>query len=385
MKFFHLSDLHIGKQLFRYNLKSEQQYMLRQVVQEVQKRKPDVIVIAGDIYDKSVPSAEAVQIFDAFLTDLAKLVPAVPVLVIAGNHDSGDRLDYAKDILRRENIYISGRPPADDSQHLTKVTVADAYGNVNFYLLPFTKPGHVRNMSEESLETYDDAIRYLLGREEIDTNERNVLLTHQFYINGGNEPTRSESEIIKVGSIDSVDVSALFCFDYAAMGHLHRMQYVKEERFAYSGTLYPYSVSEAQDEKGFFEVILNEKGTYPEITKVLLEPLRGVCMLRGTMEEIMSQKQAHGEDYVSIVLTEEQIPYDAKETLESGFSHILEIRFDNAGTRKLLAEFEADVESTDPLDVFCSFFRELHQRELSEEEKKEVVDVVNMAKEWEDR
>lgn len=385
MKFFHLSDLHIGKQLFRYNLKNEQQYMLHQVVQEAQKRKPDVIVIAGDIYDKSVPSAEAVQIFDAFLTDLATLDPAIPVLVIAGNHDSGDRLDYAKEILQRENIYISGRPPMDAGSYLTKVTVPDEYGNVNFYLLPFTKPGHVRNMSEEPLETYEDAIRFLIEREEIQKEERNVLLTHQFYINGGSAPVRSESEIIKVGSIDSVDVSALNDFDYVAMGHLHRMQHVKEERFAYSGTLYPYSVSEAQDEKGFFEVVLGEKGTPLQITKVPVRPLRGVCMLRGSLEEIMAQKQEHGEDYVSIVLTEEQIPYDAKETLESGFSHILEIRFDNAGTRKLLEEFEADVESTDPLDVFCSFFRELHQRDLTEEEKREVVDVVNMAKEWEDR
>lgn len=382
MKFFHLSDLHIGKQLFQYSLYDEQKHMLKMIVDKVRERTPDVILIAGDIYDKSVPSGEAVQIFDAFLTELANIVPNIPVLIIAGNHDSAKRLDYARDILKREQIYIVGTPPATENEYMAKFTVSDDNGPVNFYLLPFMKPGHVRNIFPD-VESYDDAVHRIIERENINFQERNVLLTHQFYVNGSANPERSESEMVTVGTIDSVDVSAVEGFDYVAMGHIHRMQHVKSPRYAYSGTLFPYSVSESLHEKGFYEVELGEKGVDPKITKIELKGLRTVVRLSGSLEEIVSQSNIHHDDYVSIVLTDEKIPFEAKETLESYFSRILEIRFDNQDTRELMKEFEENVESTDPLQIFKGFFFELHQREMNSQEHEQVVMAVNAARELE--
>lgn len=383
MKFFHLSDLHIGKQLFQYSLYKEQEHLLKLIVNQVQERRPDVILIAGDIYDKSVPSAEAVQIFDAFLTELANIEPSVPVLIIAGNHDSAKRLDYASGILKREHIHIVGTPPMSETDYVTKVSLSDMYGPVNFYLLPFMKPGHVRSIFPD-VESYDDAVCRLLKREQIDTMQRNVLLTHQFYVNGGENPARSDSEMITVGTIDSVDVSAVGMFDYVAMGHIHRMQSVKEPKFAYSGTLFPYSVSEALQEKGFYEVELGEKGQEPMITRISIKGLRTVVKLTGMLAEIVEMAHEHSDDYVSIVLTDEKIPFEAKELLESYYSHILEIRFDNRDTRALMQEFEEDVDTTDPLQIFEGFFRELHQRDLNAQEHDAVKRAVNIAMELEE-
>ena len=382
MKFFHLSDLHIGKQLFQYNLYKEQEYLLKQVVDQVRVRKPDAILISGDVYDKSVPSAEAVQIFDAFLTELAALEPAVPVLIIAGNHDSAKRLDYAKDILRRQNIHIVGTPPATKEEFITKVTIADSYGPVNFYLLPFMKPGHVRGIFEEA-DSYSDAVTKILQRENINLEQRNVLLTHQFYVNGSINPERSDSEMVTVGSIDSVDVSAVEMFDYVAMGHIHRMQHVRFPWFAYSGTLFPYSVSEADHEKGILEVELHEKNTRPMINRIAIKGLRAVARLKGMLEEVVSFSSAYHDDYVSIVLTDEIVPYEAKDVLESYFSNILEIRFDNQHTKHLMKEIEDDVESTDPLELFQGFFEEIHQRTLNEDEQKALSEAIQAAIELE--
>lgn len=183
MKFFHLSDLHIGKQLHHYNLREDQEAVLMQVAEYAGSIRPDAVVIAGDIYDRSVPSAEAVTVFDEFLTRLSAITPAIPVLIISGNHDSAERLEYASAILKRHQIYLAGTAPRDETEHLKKVTLEDEYGEVDFYLMPFLKPSHVRNVfRDEAPQTYTDAVAGILGREEIDyENRRNVLVSHQFY------------------------------------------------------------------------------------------------------------------------------------------------------------------------------------------------------------
>ena len=229
MKFFHLSDLHIGKQLHRYNLKEDQQVILKEVIDYAKELRPDAIVIAGDIYDKSVPSAEAVTIFDEFLTELSEITPVIPILIISGNHDSPDRLQYASEILRRHHIYLVGNVPEQPEEHIEKVTLQDTYGEVDFYLLPFMKPGYVRNVFVNNVpETYADAVREIIKREEIDyNNKRNVLVSHQFYV-GEKEgsPETCDSEVFSVGGIDNVDIGAVKEFDYVALGHLHGAQYV---------------------------------------------------------------------------------------------------------------------------------------------------------------
>ena len=292
MKFFHLSDLHIGKQLHRYNLKEDQQVILKEVIAYAKELHPDAIVIAGDIYDKSVPSAEAVTIFDEFLTELSEITPAIPILIISGNHDSPDRLNYASEILRRHHIYLVGNVPEQPEEHIEKVTLQDKYGEVDFYLLPFMKPGYVRNVFVNNVpETYADAVREIIKREEIDyNNKRNVLVSHQFYV-GEKEgsPETCDSEVFSVGGIDNVDIGAVKEFDYVALGHLHGAQYVSRPKIRYCGTLLKYSVSESTQTKSLTVVTLKEKGEKPEIACYPLHPLRDERKKKGTLEEIIKE------------------------------------------------------------------------------------------------
>ena len=318
MKFFHLSDLHIGKQLHHYNLREDQEHILAEVLSYAASIHPDAIVIAGDIYDKSVPSAEAVSLFDEFLTALAKIEPVIPVLIISGNHDSAQRLDYASRLLGSHQIYIAGQAPEEEEDRLKKITLTDEFGGTDFWLLPFLKPGYVRKIFGGDVpESYTAAVQGLLEREKIDFSRRNVLVSHQFYTGKGETPTTCESEVLSVGGIDNVDISAVQEFDYVALGHLHGAQRVGQEKIRYCGTLLKYSVSEANQKKTLHVVELKEKGSEPEIQKLPLHPLRDVRKLRGTLEEILEAEDETGsEDYVSVTLTDEVDPYKPKEQLE---------------------------------------------------------------------
>lgn len=369
MKFFHLSDLHIGKQLHRYHMAAEQRDILNQIVMLVQKEQPDAVVIAGDIYDSPVPSAEAVSIFDDFLTAISELEPRIDVLIIAGNHDSAKRLDFASSILEKHKVHIAGMPPVCENEFLKRVTLTDAYGEVDFYLLPFVKPMYVRNLFPEEELTYDLAVRCLLERETIDVTRRNVVVSHQFYTAGGSEPSVSDSEIRLVGGIENVDVSVLASFDYAALGHIHRPQKIGKETYRYCGTPLAYSVSEAGDDKSITVVELREKGSAPILQQLPLVPMRKVRKLVGKLEDILAGAiEENRHDYVSITLTDEVEAYQPKERLEASFDHILEIRIDNTRTRNLLSFSDEDVESLDPYEAFCNFFVEMNGREMTEQE-----------------
>lgn len=376
MRFFHLSDLHIGKQLHHYNLREDQEHILAEVISYAEKLHPDAVVIAGDIYDKSVPSGDAVTVFDDFLTRLSAVKPMIPILVIAGNHDSAQRLDYASRLLGSHQIYIAGKAPESEEDHLKKITLTDEYGKVNFYLMPFLKPGYVRGLcGGEMPESYTAAVQAVLEREEIDPGERNVIVSHQFYTGRdsrtGEEisPKTCDSELLSVGDIDNVDISVLKEFDYAALGHLHGAQKAGSENVRYCGTLLKYSVSEAGQEKTLHLVTLGAKGDPVNVEKLPLHPLRDVRRVRGELEEIISAADPeHRDDYVSVTLTDEIDPYKPKEQLQKVYSHILEVRMDNERTRKKLEFDEGEIRMEDPLDVFSDFYREMQGREMSEEE-----------------
>ena len=376
MRFFHLSDLHIGKQLHHYNLREDQEHILAEVISYAEKLHPDAVVIAGDIYDKSVPSGDAVTVFDDFLTRLSAVKPMIPILVIAGNHDSAQRLDYASRLLGSHQIYIAGKAPESEEDHLKKITLTDEYGKVNFYLMPFLKPGYVRGLcGGEMPESYTAAVQAVLEREEIDPGERNVIVSHQFYTGRdsrtGEEisPKTCDSELLSVGGIDNVDISVLKEFDYAALGHLHGAQKAGSENVRYCGTLLKYSVSEAGQEKTLHLVTLGAKGDPVNVEKLPLHPLRDVRRVRGELEEIISAADPeHRDDYVSVTLTDEIDPYKPKEQLQKVYSHILEVRMDNERTRKKLEFDEGEIRMEDPLDVFSDFYREMQGREMSEEE-----------------
>ena len=380
MKFFHLSDLHIGKQLHSYNLKEDQEAILSQVVEAARRLHPDAVVIAGDIYDKQVPSAEAVTVFNCFLTELSDIAPPISVLITAGNHDSARRLDYASEILDRHHIHIAGVPPIEQGEYLKKVTVQDAYGEVDFYLLPFVKPGYVRNLLDDEMEgnSYTEAVRMLLEREDIDVSKRNVLVSHQFYTFGGNEPQRSDSEAVVVGGLDNVDAGVLEKFDYAALGHIHRPQQIGNSRFRYCGTLLKYSVSESEDNKHLLMVELGEKGTEPVYTAVPLSPIRDVRRLEGKFENILEEAKNKKlrNDYVSITVTDEVEPYQFRERLEETYPFLLEVRVENTRTRTKMEEQEEVMDISDPLQVFGRFFEEMQGRQMSREEEALLKDVL---------
>ena len=384
MKFFHLSDLHIGKQLHRYNLKEDQQVILKEVITYAKELRPDAIVIAGDIYDKSVPSAEAVNVFDEFLTDLSEITPELPILIISGNHDSPDRLKYASEILKRHHIYLAGNVPERPEEHIEKVTLHDAYGEVDFYLLPFMKPAYVKNIFVDGTpETYSDAVKEIIKREKIDyKDKRNVLVSHQFYVGEKAEsPETCDSEVFSVGGIDNVDIGSVKEFDYVALGHLHGAQCIGKPEIRYCGTLLKYSVSESTQNKSLTVVTLKTKGEKPEIENYPLHPLRDVRKKKGTLDEIIKEsRETEKDDYISITLTDEIDPYKPKEQLERIFSHILEIRVDNQRTRTKLKEMDEELVMKDPFTSFAEFYKEMQGREMNGEEETIMKEIFDKAK-----
>ena len=384
MKFFHLSDLHIGKQLHRYNLKEDQQVILKEVITYAKELRPDAIVIAGDIYDKSVPSAEAVNVFDEFLTDLSEITPEIPILIISGNHDSPDRLKYASEILKRHHIYLAGNVPERPEEHIEKETLHDAYGEVDFYLLPFMKPAYVKNIFVDGTpETYSDAVKEIIKREKIDyKDKRNVLVSHQFYVGEKAEsPETCDSEVFSVGGIDNVDIGSVKEFDYVALGHLHGAQCIGKPEIRYCGTLLKYSVSESTQNKSLTVVTLKAKGEKPEIENYPLHPLRDVRKKKGTLDEIIKEAQeTEKDDYISITLTDEIDPYKPKEQLERIFSHILEIWVDNQRTRTKLKEMDEELVMKDPFTSFAEFYKEMQGREMNGEEETIMKEIFDKAK-----
>ncbi|MCD8347369.1 MAG: exonuclease SbcCD subunit D [Lachnospiraceae bacterium] len=266
MKFFHLSDLHIGLKLMNRDLREDQEYILQQITEIARREQPDAVVIAGDIYDKALPSAEAVEVFDRFISELTEAVPSAVIMMISGNHDSAPRVNCFRSVLSRQNLYMVGQPPRTETEYIEKVTCTDAFGKVNFYLLPFVKPSMVKGVvgvdENGNNFSYEESLRWLIARETIDQSERNVLVSHQFYLPKGvsaEEVERMDSEIPTVGNIDAIAADVLECFDYAALGHIHKPMKVGSERFRYCGTPLVCSVSEAGQEKGIVMVELGAK------------------------------------------------------------------------------------------------------------------------------
>ena len=380
MKFFHLSDLHIGLRLIGRDLREDQEYMLQQITDIAVRERPDAIVIAGDIYDKAVPSAEAVEVFDGFIAGLKAAVPETVVMMISGNHDSAPRVNCFRSVLSRQRLYMIGMPPQQEDEHIEKVVLRDSYGDVNFYLLPFVKPSMVKQITgvDENGNnlTYNETVRRLIEREEIDETQRNVLVSHQFYLPAGKraeEVERMDSEIRTVGNIDEVSADILRRFDYAALGHIHKPMTVGSECFRYCGTPLACSVSEAGQQKGIVMVELKEKGTV--CTTVLpLTPLRQVRVIKGSLEEILKNGCS---DYVTVILTDRAAidSFDIQERIRHEFPFLLEIRRETVRTADYSRGYGAQ-DQMDPFELCCSFLKE-----VDEEEKDILRDVINTV--WE--
>ena len=379
MKIAHISDLHIGKYLKGYSLAEDQRYILKQIVEVMKEEAPDVLLIAGDIYDKSAPSGEAFSLFDEFLGDLDELPGSLPVLIIAGNHDSPERLDFASGFLERHHIYISTMPPQAPDEFLKKVVLEDGSGPVNFYLLPFTRPGDLRGrllQEGEEIRTYQEAIQYLLDRETIDWTQRNVIVSHQFYQGSTSQTEVCDSELarLQVGGLEVIDSGILQQFDYVALGHIHGAQQVGKPWIRYSGTPLKYSVSECNQRKGITIVTLEEKGMQPAISQIPLRPLRDVRKVTGTLEEIIRMTvQEEGnlaEDYVSVALTDDAEIYRPKEQLEKYLHHLLELELDCMRMKLETEEAEDEkIRELVPQEAFAVFFEKMTGRPMHEEER----------------
>lgn len=362
MKFFHLSDLHIGLKLINHDLHEDQAYILKQITELAARRRPDAIVIAGDIYDKAIPAAEAVALFDEFITQLRNALPQGEIMLISGNHDSAQRVDLFRQVLARHKIHLIGLPPRRPEEYITQVTLTDSFGPVNFYLLPFVKPSMVKEITGTDAKgnnlSYDEAVHALLSRENIDTDQRNVLVSHQFYLStAGQDIVRSDSESITVGNIDSVNGDILELFDYAALGHIHKPQRLNgQDCYRYCGTPLACSISEAGQEKGIIEVELGAKGEV-NTTVLPLTPLHAVRKIQDTLENVLASPST---DYVSITLTDEDDLdiFDMHDRLSAAFPNLLEIR--RAVKQKVNYE-GADIpqEQLSPFELCKTFLGEL--------------------------
>ena len=370
MKFLHVSDLHLGKRLHETSLIDDQEAILKQILHIVDEQKPTGIFIAGDVYDKSAPSAEAVQLFDFFLAELAKR--RLRVFVISGNHDSPERIAFGSTIMDASGIHLS---PVYDG-NVKPIVLQDNDGELNVYMLPFVKPMHVRRFyEEEGIESYTDAVRVAIEKMNVDTSKRNVLITHQF-VTGA---TRAESEET-VGGTDNVDGAVFEPFDYVALGHLHGAQYCGKN-IRYSGTPLKYSFAEANDEKSVSVVEIGEKGGQVRVETVLLTPIRDMKKVRGTFEELMNpayiSKDVQADDYVQITLTDEDDVPNAMSRLQGVYKNALELRYDNARTRANASALNASVEEQkSAFALFEEFFELQNNAKMTDEQSEYMKDLI---------
>lgn len=376
MKLLHLSDLHIGKRVNEYSMLKDQRHILGQILDIADEEKPDAVLIAGDVYDKNMPGGEAVLLFDWFLTGLSKR--EIPVLLISGNHDSPERLSFARKLLWESRIHISevykGR--------IEKVTKEDEYGEVCFYLIPYLKPSAVRQyFPDEEITDYESAMKVVLKSLDLDPAKRNVVLVHQF-LTGAD---RSDSEEISVGGLDDISAGLFVDVDYVALGHLHRPQQVLRETVRYAGSPLKYSFSEADHKKSVTLVEMKEKGNVIVKTRELV-PLRDMRKIKGSYLELTQKENYENtdvEDYLSITLTDEEEIPAVLGKLSAVYPNIMQLQYDNKRSRALgIDHVEREVEQKSPLTLFSEFYTMQNNSWLSEEQKAYLLELMEDI--WED-
>lgn len=364
MKLIHLSDLHLGKRVNEFSMLEDQQYILTEILRIMDAEQPDGVLIAGDVYDKTVPSAEAVALLDDFLVRLAKR--DLQIFLISGNHDSPERMAFGGRLMEGSGVHLA---PVYDGR-VNPITMTDAYGTVNFYLLPFVKPAHVRRcFPEREITTYTDALAAAIEAMGVDQTGRNVLVTHQFVTGAA----RCDSEELSVGGTDNVDVSVFDPFDYVALGHIHGPQRVGRETVRYCGTPLKYSFSEAGHQKSVTVVELGSKGTV-SVRTVPLIPLRDLVELRGTYEELtfrgFYEGTSYQKDYVHITLTDEEDVPDAMRKLQIIYPNLMKLDYDNRRTRAgACLDGAEDAEQKSPLELLEEFYEKQNGQPMGEEQQ----------------
>ena len=376
MKFLHLSDLHIGKSVNGFSMLEEQKHAFEQIFRYIKSEGPAAVVIAGDVYDRAIPGIEAVCVFDDFLTALADR--NVAVLLVSGNHDSPERINYASRLLSEKRLYFSGIFGGT----IDKVALSDEFGDVNFWLLPFIKPSSVRGLfADKETEDYDDAVKAAIEHSNIDYTARNVLVSHQFYTKSNITPVRSDSELSPVGGLDAVNAGIIGRFDYSALGHLHGRQSVGFEHIHYCGSPVKYSFSECHHEKSVTLVELREKGSLT-IKPLCISPIHDMREIKGKLEILINDEVsglANKEDYLRVILTDEEEIIDPMEKLRSVYPNIMSLGFENSRTAIDIGEIAANIstmEKLSPFDLFDEFFLETQGSVMSAEQSEIVRNIL---------
>lgn len=376
MRFLHLSDLHLGKRVNEFSMLEDQAYILKEILNIIDEQKVEAVLIAGDVYDKVIPSAEAVRVLDAFLTRLA--ARELPVFLISGNHDSAERVAFGSRLMSSRQIYLS---PVFESD-VEPITISDRYGEINIYMLPFVKPSLVKRVyPEEEIITYQDAVNVAVQHMQIDTDKRNILLAHQFVTGAA----RCDSEELSVGGLDDVDASIFDGFDYVALGHLHGPQKIGKETVRYSGTPLKYSFSEANQKKAAVIVDVEEKGKI-NIQQIPLVPKHDMREIRGIYMEVTAldfYKDMKTDDYLHITLTDEEDIPDAIGKLRTIYPNIMKLSYDNLRTRAAgTVRGTAEVEEKSPMELLKEFY-ELQNNQPMTDEQEEIARGM-MEEIWED-
>ena len=364
MKLMHLSDLHLGKRVNEFSMLEDQTYILNKIIHIIDEEQPSGIILAGDIYDKPIPPAEAVELFDDFLYKLSQR--ELNVFIISGNHDSAERISFGSRLFDKAGIHLS---PVYNG-NISPIELSDDFGKINIYMLPFIKPVHVRRyFPDEEISSYTDAMSIVINNMHIDTDSRNILVTHQF-VTGS---SRTESEDISVGGSDNVDASVFKDFDYVALGHIHRSQSCGSEYIRYCGTPLKYSFSEANDTKSITVIDIKEKGNI-KLDFIPLTPLRDMVEIKGKYNEIMFKDFYEGStlrnDYLHITLTDEDDIQDVITKLRVVYKNIMKLDYDNQRTRNS-AEINLinDMESKSPLELFDIFYESRNGQHLNDIQK----------------
>lgn len=363
MKLFHISDLHLGKRVYEFSMLEEQKELLESILNRIEEEKPDALLITGDVYDKPVPPTETVKLLDDFLTKLAE--KGLHTYIIAGNHDSAQRLEFGKDIIGKNGIHITG----SIEKELEHFVETDDFGKVHIWLLPFFKPAHVNGLLGESFTSYGEAAKALLDGANIDGTKRNIILVHQFVTWKGTAE-RSDSEMLSLGGVEEIDASLFFDFDYAALGHLHSPQKMGKETVRYAGSPMPYSFSEILQKKGITVVELREKGDI-SLDFIPLETNRKFREIKGPLHELLSAAKAEGgsEDYIRCILTDKEALLDPMGQLRSVYPNLMTLEFQQRETENE-QEITIDTEDIRPDELFAIFFEKQNEKELNATQEK---------------
>lgn len=381
MRILHLADLHIGKIVLEQSMLEDQKYMLNQVIDKIKEEGIELVLISGDIYDRSVPPSDAVVCLNNFLKTLVKELK-IKVCIIAGNHDSKERLGFGSEIFAEEGLYIS----ANYNGNLDKVELEDEYGKLNLYMLPYIKPVEVKEFFEDKeITSYHDAVKSVIEKETINKKERNIILSHQFVTAGNEEPERSESETLTLGGTENVDVSCYKNFDYVALGHIHGPQRIGRDTARYAGTILKYSFSEVNQKKSLVVIDFKEKDNL-EINLIPLKPLRDMRVIKGPIEELVKEENYKGtnrEDYIRAIITNEEPVYDAIGQIKRVYPNTLRLDIENSkmnsSIEKELSNLD-NIKKKDEVELFNEFYNFQHNQDLNDIQLEIIKEVVKEVK-----